>query len=307
MEPRQDSIKGTILETAYNLGAQTDNGRNELIGYSIVRKTQCEIFNFISPTLRILRFTEGRADWRIAGRVCRFARGDVVVLNNLVKRNIDRVHTPYITYEMFNFFPAVFSSSQLWKVFYQEEHLAGAPDLPGYDRTTQLLDQLRDEITGEDLPHKSLCIRNLLNLLAIQFSRVLGDGDVADGAIFKLSESIQFLMEHLAEDISVTDLANICAYTPEYYARQFKRYIGISPIQYIINSRIETVMQLARSRQMTIMDAALQTGFRTSSAFYKSFRAYRGMTPTQYLKQLDEAEQSQPKQPRQGEIFCRSR
>ena len=60
MEAPHNGIKGTVLETAYNLGAYANGSKKELIGYSVIRKTQCEIYNYISPTLRIIRFIEGK-------------------------------------------------------------------------------------------------------------------------------------------------------------------------------------------------------------------------------------------------------
>ena len=291
MEAPHNGIKGTVLETAYNLGAYANGSKKELIGYSVIRKTQCEIYNYISPTLRIIRFIEGCAEWRIDNHISLFRAGDIIILNNLVKRNIHKVLGSHIMYEMFDFYPTVLSDSQLWTVFFGEKHLAATPDLPDYERIIQLLEHLRDEITGDDQPYKSQCIRNLLNLLAIQFSRTLAIGGIADRTIFMLSKSIQYIMEHLSENLTVSQIADFCSYTPEYFTRQFRRYIGITPVQYIINSRIEMAIHLIRTNQTTIVDAALLTGFRTSSAFYRSFRTYRGMTPSQYLNQLSKKDE----------------
>lgn len=93
-----------------------------VVGYSTVYKTRCEIYNFVSPTLRILRFTEGSAQWRIDRTIESFCAGDVVILNNLNKRNIHKILSDSITYELFDFYPSLLSSEQLWSVFYQDTH-----------------------------------------------------------------------------------------------------------------------------------------------------------------------------------------
>jgi methylphosphotriester-DNA--protein-cysteine methyltransferase len=60
--------------------------------------------------------------------------------------------------------------------------------------------------------------------------------------------------------------------------------MGISPKSYIINLRIEKVLHQVSTDNITILGAALESGFRSSSAFYKAFNAYKAKPPLQYKK-----------------------
>lgn len=258
-----------------------------VIGYAVVKKTRCEVYNFISPTLRILRFVEGCAEWRVDDSILTFSTGDVVILSNLNKRNIHDVKTDHISYEVFDFYPASLSSEQLWNVFYREKHLVVSTGDDTSSRIYSLMDMLRCEILGGDMPYRVLSIQMLLHLLTIEFQRKLSSSGMRfSTTLFSIAESVKYISENLTLDLSVPDLAEIYGYTPEYYSRIFRKYIGIPPVQYIIQMRLENTLRLVNVDNMTILDAAYLSGFRSSSAFYKAFRSQYATSPTKYLKAL---------------------
>lgn len=260
------------------------DGQKYVIGYSTVYKTGCEIYNFVSPTLRILRFTKGSAQWRIDRSVECFHPGDIVILNNLNKRNIHKVLSDSITYELFDFYPSLLSSEQLWSVFYQDAHKVSGQQDPDAADIYFLLDRLRKEILRPENPLQIFCIQRLLDLLALEFLRKieLKNDTKFNSSLFNLTKCIHYISEHLNEELNIANLAKRYGYSPEYFSRMFKKYLGMAPIHYIINLRLENVLQLVDTEHMTILDAAYQSGFRSSSAFYKAFRAYRSTSPTKY-------------------------
>lgn len=255
-----------------------------VVGYSTVCKTRCEIYNFVSPTLRILRFTEGSAQWRIDRTVECFCAGDVVILNNLNKRNIHKILSDSITYELFDFYPSLLSSEQLWSVFYQDTHKVSDIEDPDASNIFFLLDKLKKEILHPQDSWQIFCIQRLLELLTLEFLRKIEmkSDNKFNASLFNLTKCIQYISEHLNEDLNITDLAKRYGYSPEYFSRMFKKYLGMAPIHYIINLRLENVLQLVDTEHITILDAAYRSGFRSSSAFYKAFQAYHSTSPTKY-------------------------
>lgn len=258
-----------------------------VIGYSTVHKTGCEIYNFVSPTLRILRFTEGSAQWRIGGCVEHFGTGDVVILNNLDKRNIHKLLSDSITYELFDFYPSVLSNEQLWNVFYRNTHKVMDSRDPDAGKIYFLLDSLRREVLSPRDAWQIFGIQRLLDLLALEFLRKIEQkSDMKfNAALFNLARCIQYISEHLNEELNIADLARRYNYSPEYFSRMFKKYLGVAPLHYIINLRLEQVLQLVETEHVTILEAAYRSGFRSSSAFYKAFHAYRRTSPRKYKGQ----------------------
>ncbi|NJP41543.1 helix-turn-helix transcriptional regulator [Oscillospiraceae bacterium HV4-5-C5C] len=258
------------------------------VSYAVVQKKSCEIPNFVSRTFRILRFVEGSVDWRIGEELYRFQAGDVVVLNNLIKRNIERVYSTQVIYERFDFSPSLLTQEALRSFYYSQTYRIQADSSESAQQINFLLDLLQQEIHQQEAAFAQLAVQRLLELLTLLFYRLSPHPQpIVQSALPTLSRITQYMQDHFREDIRIQDLACRCGYTPEYLSRIFHQYIGLSPKSYLINLRMEAALNIAMSQDMGLLDAALQSGFHSSSAFYKTFRAYHGMTPGQYLKGLN--------------------
>lgn len=255
-------------------------------GYSKFKKNGCEIFNFVSPTLRILRFIEGSAQWKIDGVIQCFKHGDIIILNNLNKRNIHKLFSEYITYEMFDFYPSLLSNDQLWTIFYLNVHRIVTEPVDRSIKINFFLDCLREEILCSVDTYQIFSIQRLLDLLALEFRRNINlqNSDHFNESLFNIAKSVRYISEHLCENLTIQNLAQQCNYSAEYYSRVFKKYLGVSPIHYIIELRLENVLQLVRTENITILHAAYQSGFQSSSAFYKAFQACYKTSPTKYAE-----------------------
>lgn len=277
-------VKSMKVSVLYDVTIKDQN--KYVVGYSKFRKNGCEIFNFVSPTLRILRFIEGSAQWKIDGIVQCFCHGDIIILNNLNKRNIHKLLSEYITYEMFDFYPSFLSNDQLWTIFYFNVHKIVSTSDEKSNKINFLLDCLREEILCSADTYQIFSIQRLLDLLALEFRRNINlKNDVHyNESFFNIAKSVRYISEHFCENLTILSLAQQCNYSAEYYSRIFKKYLGVSPIQYIIGLRLENVLQLIRTENMTVLDAAYQSGFQSSSAFYKAFRTHYETSPTKYAE-----------------------
>ncbi len=266
-----------------------------LIQYSRIEKTRCEIYNFTSPTLRVIRFLSGEAEWRVDRAIHVFRPGDIVLLSNLNRRNIHRLLTPSITYEVFSFYLSCLTNERLWGVYYGEEHLAAGAASPCAPRMNQLLDSLREEIRRPPDEFQAFGVHALMDLFSLECHRGMPNGgDLhVNQAMTIIIKSLQTISEHLSERLSVTELAEQCGYTAAHFSRAFKRYIGVTPIQYIINLRLENAVRLVDTEHVSILNAAYRSGFQSSSAFYKAFHTYRATTPGRFKHVGSEAVASQ--------------
>ncbi len=252
-----------------------------IIGYSIYRKTGCEVFNYVSPTLRILCFLEGAAQWKIGEAIEEFRQGDIVILSNLTKRNIHQLLTDEITYEVYDFYPSALSSDRLRSAFYQGVHKVIDTEAAPLDKFVFLLNCLKQEILSKQDEFQVFSIHRLLDLLALELRRGIAETDEVSlsPALFQIAQSVQYIAEHFSEDLSVAKLAQKCNYSHGYYTRLFKQFIGMSPVQYLVNIRLQNVIHLINTQEITVLDAAYQSGFRSSSGFYKAFHTYGVAVP----------------------------
>lgn len=69
-----------------------------------------------------------------------------------------------------------------------------------------------------------------------------------------------------------------------YLQRQFKKYVGISPNEYLTRVRIRISKKLLRTTSHSIQEISQETGFNNASYFISIFRKSEGMTPHEYRK-----------------------
>lgn len=98
----------------------------------------------------------------------------------------------------------------------------------------------------------------------------------------RLRAAIRYLEENLAAPISLERLAEEACFSKFHFCREFKRYLGVTPIQYLMQRRIDLAARLLRSKHLPISAIALKTGFPDQSEFTKSFKKCLGVTPSTY-------------------------
>ena len=99
-----------------------------------------------------------------------------------------------------------------------------------------------------------------------------------------LDETIE---AHLAEPLSLMELAEQVRLSPRHFARAFKQSFGQPPHQYHLARRIERAKAMLGRRDMSVTEIAVSLGFADTSAFSTTFRRFAGETPRDYRRSLD--------------------
>jgi AraC-like DNA-binding protein len=97
--------------------------------------------------------------------------------------------------------------------------------------------------------------------------------------------SVNFIHNNFERDISLGDIAKFVFLSPSYFTRAFKDETGMSPISYLLKTRIERAKELLADTSIKISDIALSVGFSNQQRFNEMFKKYAGITPLQYRKQ----------------------
>lgn len=97
-----------------------------------------------------------------------------------------------------------------------------------------------------------------------------------------LKAVISYIEDHLAEDLSLSSLAAVAHLSPYHFARLFKASTGLSPHQYIIQSRIERVKLFLATTDRSLVAIAQEVGFASESHLALHFKRLTGCTPGQY-------------------------
>lgn len=97
-----------------------------------------------------------------------------------------------------------------------------------------------------------------------------------------LSESIAYINEHFAEEISLPDLASRAGLSPYYFTRLFSRETGMTPHQYIIATRINSAKFLLKTTDLSVKQIGFSSGFQSESSFCTTFKKWVRLTPNNY-------------------------
>ena len=95
-----------------------------------------------------------------------------------------------------------------------------------------------------------------------------------------------YIEEHIAEQISLSALAQLVRLSPYHFCRAFKQSFGMPPHRYHNARRIEYARTLLAQPSSSVTEIALKVGFSETSSFTASFRKATGSTPTAYRRAL---------------------
>lgn len=102
----------------------------------------------------------------------------------------------------------------------------------------------------------------------------------------RLDRVLGYIGDNLAENLSLSALADVAGMNLFYFARLFKQSTGVSPHRYVLDQRIHRAKQLLRNSPITIFEASVRTGFVDQAHFTKVFRRLVGTTPTEYRREV---------------------
>lgn len=83
-------------------------------------------------------------------------------------------------------------------------------------------------------------------------------------------------------DISIDRLAHETGISPAQFRRQFSKWFGTSPREYINRQRLEDARQLLENSDLAMHEIAARIGFQSPAHFNRLFKSVYGVPPAQY-------------------------
>ncbi|MEK3722705.1 AraC family transcriptional regulator [Paenibacillus sp. FSL H8-0034] len=153
-----------------------------------------------------------------------------------------------------------------------------------------VIESIRQEL-AEQQPLNQLAVRaDLLKLLVLagrEFARYY-DGR-ADHQMFEqrkqaMYDSIHFIEEHYANDITLKEAANTAFMSPSHFSNVFKSMTGKTFVQFLNEQRIIKAQELLRNTDKKITEIYSITGFNHAGHFIHIFKRTTGVSPSDYRK-----------------------
>ena len=102
------------------------------------------------------------------------------------------------------------------------------------------------------------------------------------GSLF--AGTLEWLQEHLAEPVTVEELAARSAMSPRTFARRFQAALGLPPYQWLVSQRIRLAQRLLETTGLTVDSVAAHSGFSTAANLRKHFSQAVRTSPQAYRR-----------------------
>jgi AraC family transcriptional regulator len=95
----------------------------------------------------------------------------------------------------------------------------------------------------------------------------------------RLARAIDYIHDHLADELSLDVMAGEAAMSPFHFSRVFKAATGQSPLAYAISQRLRLAAVLLRTTRLPVAEIAYRVGYEDVSRFGEHFKREHGATP----------------------------
>ncbi|MCB0057130.1 MAG: AraC family transcriptional regulator [Caldilinea sp.] len=163
--------------------------------------------------------------------------------------------------------------------------------IPQFQTSDPLIESILHALLNElkvPEPGSRLYIESLTNQLAVRLIRRYATHvRVTEPRHGRLSTQQRqqiddYIHAHLAEDISLAQLADVVHLSPYHFARCFKLTAGLSPYQYLLARRVNYAIHLLQtSPERSLLEVAVSVGFYDQSHLSRHLKRIYGVTPGQ--------------------------
>lgn len=145
---------------------------------------------------------------------------------------------------------------------------------------TDIFQECKSQVLGYEL----IC-EGLLTSLILLIYRVVSTSQKT--ASTPLSEKIrEYIDANYVKNLSLSSIARDLYISRDYVSHSFKNDVGISPINYLINLRIEQAKKLLLYTDKPLAEIAPLVGYENPSHFTQTFKKLTGMSPRQFRSEM---------------------
>lgn len=142
-------------------------------------------------------------------------------------------------------------------------------------------DMIREVEAG--LPGRGvLLLARLLELMTFLARQYARNRTSAGQELLRLGEVIGDLERNFTRPWSIDEMCRMAHMSRSTFLRSFRRALGQTPVDFLVERRLEAARRLLRDTDRSITEIALECGFSDSNYFARVFRRRTGQTPSVY-------------------------
>lgn len=97
-----------------------------------------------------------------------------------------------------------------------------------------------------------------------------------------IKDILLYINQNYSNDLNIALLSNKFGYSESYFYRIFKRYVGLSPVDYITNMRINNAIKLLKNSSLSIKEISQKVGYNDPLYFSRLFHKKIGQSPKKF-------------------------
>ena len=170
-------------------------------------------------------------------------------------------------------------SDNFWQLNYQNYFFYNNVDLAA--TINKLIKECMSKSITKDALADLTLQELLIRIIQTQTAKSIEDGLFSDPEN-PINQVVEYIRKNLKEPISLKNLSDkACMSTTSFY-RFFKREIGMSPIEFVLNEKIRCAKKLLKNPGIQINEVCYLSGFEDCNYFIRLFKKHEGITPKQY-------------------------
>lgn len=235
----------------------------------------------VMPDEQLHLIHAGQLEYTIGGRVCRARPRQVVFCPPGIEWNLKRISREFVQLTVIHFQALFPGGRRFLEAFGLPAILE--PNTRSWSALVRIARKLcvlnKQKPSGHALKELSLMFEFFHEVFPMR--RKTAAVDPNGGRILKL---IAFMRQHYRERITLETLGRQVFLSPNHLAALFRDYTGHSPIDYLIQVRIEEARRLLHSPECTIAEIAERVGYEDPAYFSRLFRKHAGMSPAGFRR-----------------------
>lgn len=160
------------------------------------------------------------------------------------------------------------------------------PSMKGYAKLLACINELKETFLTPSTGYELMIKHDLFQIIYQLYHNDLVNVGTTKSASKQIEEKLKdilgFIEEHYNEPLTIQQLADLCNFSKCHFMNFFKKYVGISCMEYIIEYRLNEVAAMLPLKEGSITSLAMDVGFNNISYFNRAFKRKFGVTPKRY-------------------------
>lgn len=231
------------------------------------------------PFSEIFYVVGGKGQFTVEGDTFDVKRDDMIIVNPNVYHHEDSRGDDPLEYVVLGVEDLTFGLKDEENSFLYQSFEKNNDDIQYY------ITHLLVESENKQLGYETMC-QKLYELFLLQIIRHmrlnLSSNPIQKPIKREIRMICYYIDQNYSENITLDSLARYMKMNKYYMAHEFKKNMGMSPINYLIERRIKECKSLLKTTSLSIAEISETIGFSSQSYFSQIFKKNTDMTPKQY-------------------------